>query len=119
MPDLVNNADPKLLDLKQQMVGEMAQKVRALAAKPDNLRLSLGVQKVEGESQPPKVVLWAPLQDIGMKIKSCIQIVKYSSNLMFRRPWEEEFLAKYKMKASFSWVIKFFAMKLAFEYTPQ
>lgn len=57
MPDLVNNADPKLLDLKQQMVGEMAQQVRAPAAKPDNLRLSLGVYKVEGESQPPKVVL--------------------------------------------------------------
>lgn len=58
MPDLVNNADPKLLDLKQQTVGEMAQQVRVPTAKPDNLRLlSLGIHKVEGESQSPKAVL--------------------------------------------------------------
>lgn len=57
MPDLVNNAEPKLLDLRQQTIGEMAQQGRAPAAKPDNLRLSLGIHKVERESPSPKVVL--------------------------------------------------------------
>lgn len=41
-------------------VDQMAQQVEALAAKPDNLNLSLGTHKIEGENQLQKVVPCLP-----------------------------------------------------------
>lgn len=49
----------------------MAQQVRAPATQPEDLRLILGIHKVEGENQSPKVVLWAPLQHI------CLFVLMY------------------------------------------
>lgn len=44
-------AEKKMLNRKREHANEMAQQVEALTAKSDNLCLSPGLHKVEGESQ--------------------------------------------------------------------
>lgn len=51
---------------------DLAQRVKALATKPDDLSLILKIHVVEGQKWLPKVVLWPPMHDTAQVFLSLL-----------------------------------------------